>query len=149
MTLTFSPWRAVVMTQIKDSGQLSQKPEWKQMDTTDYTNFPLTQSEKISNWNWKRFWLGNLKFLVSFVNSGKLAGWSHPDFDRSSYSENCAYYNRILWQLTCAHHCLICRERRVVECSDISQFVLHWSHSVTCHPAEMTFPPTYPAYTAV
>jgi len=77
------------------NGQLSQKPEWKQMDTTDYTNFPLTQSEKISNWNWKRFWLGNLKFLVSFVNSGKLAGWSHPDFERSSYSENCAYYNQI------------------------------------------------------
>ena len=36
-----------------------------------------------------------------FVTSGKLAGWSvhvyntHPDFERGSYGENCAYCNQI------------------------------------------------------
>jgi len=37
--------------------------------------------------------------LVSFVTSGKLAGWSvhvynmHPNFERGNCGENCAYYN--------------------------------------------------------
>jgi len=39
--------------------------------------------------------------LVSFVTSGKLAGWSvpvyntHPNFERGNCGDNCAYYNRI------------------------------------------------------
>jgi len=56
----------------------------------------LQQSEAI-NWPaWPARWT-----LVSFVTSGKLAGWwvhmynSHPNFEIVIYGENCAYYNQI------------------------------------------------------
>jgi len=55
---------------------------------------------KACNWaravSWPSRWT-----LVSFIITGKLAGWSvhvyntHSDFERGNYGENCAYYNRI------------------------------------------------------